>query len=328
MKSQKILELGRRVIDAEVLALKRVRQRLGKEFVRAVRLIQRCQGKIVVTGIGKSGIIARKIAGTMASTGTTAVFLHPGEAVHGDLGLVSKQDVVLAISNSGESDELLRILPCLKKIGASIVSLTSSPESALGRSSDLVISTGEIQEADILGLVPSSSTTCALVVGDALALTLLALSGFGRRDYAFYHPGGNLGRRLMLKVKDVMQTGSRIPLVKEEASFMEAVRAINRKNLGFTLVVNTAGQLTGIITDGDVRRLLLAHHDRLKFLKACQVMTKNPKTIEPDKLAAQALSLMEKLEITCLVITDGKKRPTGIVHLHDLLGKKEFRFDF
>ncbi|HOJ41037.1 MAG TPA: CBS domain-containing protein, partial [bacterium] len=200
--------------------------------------------------------------------------------------------------------------------------------SALGRSSDLVISTGEIQEADILGLVPSSSTTCALVVGDALALTLLALSGFGRRDYAFYHPGGNLGRRLMLKVKDVMQTGSRIPLVKEEASFMEAVRAINRKNLGFTLVVNTAGQLTGIITDGDVRRLLLAHHDRLKFLKACQVMTKNPKTIEPDKLAAQALSLMEKLEITCLVITDGKKRPTGIVHLHDLLGKKEFRFDF
>ncbi|MCM8757395.1 MAG: CBS domain-containing protein, partial [Candidatus Omnitrophica bacterium] len=220
------------------------------------------------------------------------------------------------------------ILPAVKKIGARIVALTSSSESTLARASDVVISTGPVQEADDFGLVPSSSTTCALVLGDALALTLLALSSFDQRDYALYHPGGNLGKRLMLKVRDVMQTGKQIPVTEETVCFPEALKVINEKNLGFTLVVNNKQQLVGIITDGDVRRLLLRHGENLSCLQVKDIMTKNPKTIEADKLAAQALSVMEKLEITCLVIVDKKNRPKGIVHLHDLLGKKEFHFDF
>lgn len=328
MKTEKVLLLGRRVIDIELRSLKQIRERLDKSFVSAVNVMLNCRGKIVVTGMGKSGIIGRKIAGTMASIGRAAIFLHPGEAIHGDLGLVSKGDVILAISNSGESDELLRIIPSFKKIGAYIIAVTSSANSTLGQVSDLVIATGQIQEADVLGLVPSSSTTCALVIGDALALTLLAVSDFDRRDYAFYHPGGNLGKRLMLRVKDVMQTGKQIPLVRENAPLLAAIEAINNKNLGFTLVVNEKGQLRGIITDGDVRRLVLRYKEKLQNLKAGEVMTKNPKTIEANKLAAQALSLMEKLEITCLVIVDKNNSPAGIVHLHDLLGKQEFRFDF
>ncbi len=328
MKTEKILLLGRRVIDIELRSLKQIRERLDKSFVSAVNVMLNCRGKIVVTGMGKSGIIGRKIAGTMASIGRAAIFLHPGEAIHGDLGLVSKGDVILAISNSGESDELLRIIPSFKKIGAYIIAVTSSANSTLGQVSDLVIATGQIQEADVLGLVPSSSTTCALVIGDALALTLLAVSDFDRQDYAFYHPGGNLGKRLMLRVKDVMQTGKQVPLIKENAPLLAAIEAINNKNLGFTLVVNEKGQLSGIITDGDVRRLVLRYKEKLQNLKAGEVMTRNPKTIEANKLAAHALSLMEKLEITCLVIVDKNNRPAGIVHLHDLLGKQEFRFDF
>ncbi|MCM8769952.1 MAG: KpsF/GutQ family sugar-phosphate isomerase, partial [Candidatus Omnitrophica bacterium] len=278
MKRQKILKLGQKIIDTEIRALKQVRRRLGKEFIQTIRLIQGCRGKIVVTGMGKSGIIGRKIAGTMSSTGTTAVFLHPGEAIHGDLGLVTKGDIILAISNSGESDEILRILPAVKKIGARIVALTSSSESTLARASDVVISTGPVQEADDFGLVPSSSTTCALVLGDALALTLLALSSFDQRDYALYHPGGNLGKRLMLKVRDVMQTGKQIPVTEETVCFPEALKVINEKNLGFTLVVNNKQQLVGIITDGDVRRLLLRHGENLSCLQVKDIMTKNPKT--------------------------------------------------
>jgi arabinose-5-phosphate isomerase len=327
MDRRKILGHARKIVEIECRNLQKVKNHLDAGFVRAVELILACPGKVVVTGIGKSGIVGRKIAGTLASTGTPAIFLHPGEAVHGDLGMVSRGDVVLAISNSGETDEILKIVPFLKRIGAKLVALTASGISALGCQAHAVVSTGTIVEADNFGLVPTSSATCALVLGDALALVLLSLKGFNREDYAVYHPGGSLGRRLLLKVKDVMQTGKSIPRVRVDASFLEAIREINRKNLGFTLVVDRRGKLKGIITDGDLRRLMVRQRD-LSGVRISDCLTRNPKTIDGEKLAAQALSLMEALEITCLVILDAGRRPKGIVHLHDLLGKKEFRFEF
>ncbi|RKY32615.1 MAG: hypothetical protein DRP67_00580 [Candidatus Omnitrophota bacterium] len=327
MEKEKILEQAKRIIETEYENLKKIRENLDYNFVSAVELILNCKGKVVVTGIGKSGIIGRKISATLASIGIPSTFLHPGEALHGDLGIVTENDVVIAISNSGETEEILRIIPSIKKIGASIISITSSKNSTLAYRSDVTISTGEIVEADIFGIIPSSSTTCQLVIGDALALTLLSLKGVQKKDFAFYHPGGSLGRRLMLKVADVMQTGERIPCVSDNATLIDVVKEINSKNLGFTLVVDKEGKLKGIITDGDLRRLLAKKPDITKA-SIYDCMTPNPKTVEEDKLAVHALQIMESLEITCLVVVDEEKRPKGIVHLHDLLGKKEFKVEF
>jgi len=326
MDKKKILKYAKKIIGIECKNLEKVKNKLDNSFVKAIELILKCKGKVVVTGIGKSGIIGRKISATFASTGTPSIFLHPGEAIHGDLGVVSNKDVVLAISNSGETEEILKIIPSIKKIGAKIISLTSSKNSSLSLYSDETIVMGEIEEADPFGLIPSSSTTCSLVVGDAIACTLLLLKGFQKKDFAFYHPGGNLGKRLMLKVKDVMQTGKKIPMVSINNSLLDAIKEINEKNLGFTLVVDEKKKLKGIITDGDLRRLVAKNPDISKFT-IYDCMTKNPKTIEEDKLAVQALAIMEELEITCLVILDNKKIPKGIVHLHDLLGKKEFKVE-
>ncbi|MCM8805759.1 MAG: KpsF/GutQ family sugar-phosphate isomerase [Candidatus Omnitrophica bacterium] len=320
---KRILEEANRVIEIEVKNILSARKYFGSEFAKAVEIIASCNGKVVVTGIGKSGIIGRKIAATLASTGTSSIFLHPGEAIHGDLGMVCKSDVVLAISNSGETDEILRIVPSLKKIGVPIISITSRPDSSLGLQSTVVVATGPIQEADPFSLIPSSSTTVALVLGDAIAITLMTMKGFQKQDYAFYHPGGNLGRRLMLRVKDVMQTGDKIPAVSCESTMEEAISEINKKNLGFTLVLDGNSVVAGIITDGDLRRLLAKKIDIFR-LKAKDCMTKNPLGIDEEKLAVYALAIMEEKEITCLVIRDKYGRAKGIVHLHDVLGKRQF----
>ncbi|HOK79910.1 MAG TPA: KpsF/GutQ family sugar-phosphate isomerase [bacterium] len=320
---RKILMAAKRVIDIEVANLLKAKKHLGSEFVKAIRMLASCKGKVIVTGIGKSGIIGRKISATLASTGTPSTFLHPGEAIHGDLGVVGRSDVVIAISNSGETDEILKIVPSLKKIGTPIISITSDSRSSLGLQSNIVLNTGTIQEADPFSLIPSSSTTTALVLGDAIAITLLSIKGFQKQDYAFYHPGGNLGRRLMLKVKDVMQTGEKIPVVNSDSSMEEAITEINRKNLGFTLVIDKKERVVGIITDGDIRRLLAKKKNVFGF-KTSECMTHNPLGIEEEKLAVQALAIMEEKEITCLVIRDKQGRAKGIVHLHDLLGKRQF----
>ncbi len=327
MSKKEIIESGKKVIEIECENLKRVKENLGESFAKAVEKFKECKGKIIVTGMGKSGIIGRKIVGTLASIGIPSIFLHPGDAIHGDLGVVLKNDIVLLISNSGETDELIRIVPSIKKIGAEIISITATKNSTLGQYSDIVIETGEIKEADTFGIIPSSSTTCALVLGDALALTVMALKGVQKHDFAFFHPGGNLGRRLMLRVKDIMQTGDNIPIVSEEAPLIEGIKEINRKNLGFTLAVDRNRKLKGIITDGDIRRLI-AREENLENLKVKDVMTKNPKTIDEESLAVKAMEIMEKYEITCLAILDENKKPKGIIHLHDLLGKKEFRIEY
>lgn len=326
-KREKLLVYARKVIEIECANLKVLSCKLGKSFLDAVEAVCGCKGKVIITGIGKSGIIGRKIAGTLASLGTPSIFLHPGEAVHGDLGMVSKTDVVIAISNSGETEEIIRIIPPMKKIGAVIISFTCSESSCIGEQSDITIETGEIQEADSFGIIPSSSTTCALVLGDAIALAVMAAKGIQKEDFAFFHPGGNLGRRLMLKVKDVMQTGKQIPVVGAEAKLSDAINEINKKNIGLTLIAGKAGEVKGILTDGDIRRYLNNRTDISKSC-VCECMTPEPKTIDENSLAIKALEVMEKMEITCLVILNKDKTPRGIVHLHDLLGKKEFRVEY
>jgi arabinose-5-phosphate isomerase len=328
MKKKNYLEFAKRVIDAECRNLRKMRDNLNEEFLKAVDVISKSKGKVIITGMGKSGIICRKIAATLASLGTPSIFLHPGDAVHGDLGMVTDNDIVIVVSNSGETEEILRIIPSIKKIGAKIVSFTSSRESSLGIYSDIVIETGEIEEADVFGVIPSSSTTCALVLGDAIALSIMAVKDIRKQDFAFFHPAGNLGRRLMLKVKDVMHTGKKVPTVRDDTKMTTVVREITRKKLGFTLVLDKKGKLKGIITDGDVRRMLNHTYDITESV-ARDWMTESPMTVDEESLAVQALGIMEKFEITCLVIMDKKgQKPEGIVHLHDLLGKKEFKIEY
>lgn len=328
MNRKESLNFARKVIDTECRNLKQVSDKLGDGFLNAVDAICSCRGKVIITGMGKSGIICRKIAATFASLGIPSVFLHPGDAVHGDLGTVTKNDAVIVVSNSGETEEILRILPAVKKIGAKIISFTCSGNSSLGMYSNYVIETGEIEEADVFGIIPSSSTTCALVLGDAMALLIMQIKGICKRDFAFFHPAGNLGRRLMLRVKDVMHTGSKIPAVATGARIMDILKEITRINLGFTLVTDGKGRLEGIITDGDIRRILCKKGGLAGGMTASECMTRNPKIIDGECLAVEALSVMEKSEITCLVIMDGGKKPEGIVHLHDLLGKKEFKIEY
>jgi len=327
MSKKEIIEFGKRIIEIECKNLERVKENLGDSFAEAVETLKSVEGKVVITGMGKSGIIGRKIVGTLASIGISSIFLHPGDAVHGDLGVVSKNDVVLLISNSGETDELIRIVPSIKKIGAKIISITATKKSTLGQYSDIVIETGEITEADNFGIIPSSSTTTALVIGDALSLTIMNIKNVKKQDFAFFHPAGNLGKRLMLRVKDIMQTGENIPIVDENRTLIDGIKEINRKNLGFTLAINKNNCLTGIITDGDIRRLLAKDIDITK-LKIKEVMIKNPKTIDEDMLAVKAMEIMEKYEITALPIVDENKKIKGVVHLHDLLGKKDFGIEY
>ncbi|HTN72944.1 MAG TPA: KpsF/GutQ family sugar-phosphate isomerase [Methylomirabilota bacterium] len=319
MNKTLILQRAKDVLNIEAEGIVSLIDRLDNVFLRAVELLQGCRGKVVVTGMGKSGIIGRKIAATLSSTGTPSFFLHAGDAVHGDLGMVMKGDVILAVSNSGETEEILKLLPHFKVNGLKIIVVTGKPDSTLGKAGDAVIDVGVHEEACPLGLAPTASTTAALAMGDALAVVLLEKKGFKEEDFAVRHPGGILGRKLLLHVGDLMHRGDEIPLVNEETPMKEALFEITSKRLGVTAVVDAKGTLIGVITDGDLRRGLESKGDIFQ-LKAKDLMTRNPKTIAADSLAAEAVDVMEQRPITSLfVLENGSKRPIGVIHLHDLV---------
>ena len=316
----RIAERAKEVVEKEMEALKRARDRIGEEFEKAVLLLKDIEGKVVVTGMGKSGIIARKIASTLSSTGTPAVFLHPGEGGHGDVGVVSKGDALIAISNSGETEELLRILPPIKSMGIPIISITRTRNSSLGRLSDIVLETGVEEEACRLNLIPTSSTTATLAIGDAIAICLFELKGLTDRDFAFYHPSGSLGKRLLLKVSDIMHTGEEIPMVRIGTPMREVIIEMTKKGLGVTGVEDDDGRLVGVVTDGDLRRALNRGSPKLLDEPVDEYMTKNPKKVKKDMLVVSALRTMEDFKITSLfVYDDDPQRVVGIVHIHDIL---------
>jgi len=316
-----IRRLAERVFRLEAEAILGLIPKLDERFEHAVELLRRCAGRVIVTGMGKSGLIGRKIASTLASTGTPAYFLHPAEGVHGDLGMVSRGDVVLALSNSGETDEVLAILPPLKRLGVPIVLLTGNPTSALARQCEVVLDVSVAEEACPMNLAPTSSTTAALAAGDALALALLELRGLRPEDYAALHPRGTLGWRALFRVGDLMLTGDAMPVVSENTPLREVIAEMTRKRKGMTTVVDAAGRLAGVITDGDLRRLYLKGGS-IDELTAGQVATREPKAIRADELAAKALEVMETWQITSLVILDDAGRPAGIIHMHDILRAK------
>jgi len=315
-----ILEEAKRVIRVEAEALLALADSLNGEFTRAVELVLSSQGRVVVTGMGKSGIICQKIASTLASTGTPAFFLHPAEGIHGDLGMIMKGDVVIAVSNSGETEEVLRILPVIRRLGAKLIAMSGNRNSTLARVSDVFLEISVKEEACPLGLAPTASTTATLAMGDALAVALLVKRGFKAEDFALFHPGGALGKKLILKVEDLMHTGDAVPLVSSETLMCEALFVITSKGLGITGVSDSTGALAGVITDGDLRRALEKGVDILKET-AGALMTRRPKRIASRDLAAKALQRMEEYSITSLfVFTDDlSDRPVGIIHLHDLL---------
>jgi arabinose-5-phosphate isomerase len=312
-------EQAKKVLRIEAEAITALIDRIDNNLVKALDIIYSCPGRVVVTGMGKSGLIGKKIAATLASTGTPALFLNPAEGGHGDIGMVSKGDVVIAISNSGETDEIITILPVLKRLDIKLISFTGSLTSTLAKISDVVLDVSVKEEACPMGLVPTASTTAALAMGDALAVALLSKRGFREEDFAFFHPGGNLGRRLLLTAGELMHKGDSIPFVNEEITMKHAIIEISSKRLGITTVINESSQLLGIITDGDLRRGLEKWGEKFFSLKARDVMTHNPKTIARDTLAVKALSIMETYAITSLVIINPHDRVEGIVHLHDIL---------
>jgi arabinose-5-phosphate isomerase len=310
--------LGRQVIATEAAAVAALSDRIDEQFVAACRRMLDCRGRVVVTGMGKSGHIGGKIAATLASTGTPAFFVHPGEASHGDLGMITRDDVVLALSNSGDSAEILTILPLLKRLGVPLVALTGNAESMLARQADIHIDTGVTEEACPLGLAPTSSTTAALAMGDALAVALLEARGFTREDFAFSHPGGSLGRRLLIRVRDIMHTGDAIPAVPEAAPLRDAVLEITAKKLGMTAIVDADRKVLGIFTDGDLRRLLETAGD-IRSVAISTVMTRAFTSVQPDLLAAETVRIMEERRINALPVVDGQGCLVGALNMHDLL---------
>ena len=312
-----LLDRAKKVIEDEIEALKKLKNSLNENFLKAVELIYGCEGKVVITGIGKSGHIGRKIASTFSSTGTPSVFLHPAEALHGDLGLIDKKDVVIAISNSGESQEVLSLIPYIKLQGVPLIAITNNPKSTLSKYADITLLLHVEKEACPLGLAPTSSSTATLVLGDALAMCVMEKRGFTQKDFALRHPSGALGRKLRL-VKDLYHTGEEVPIVHEETPMKEVVIEMTAKGFGATAVVNDEGKLVGIITDGDLRRFVNRGGD-FERSKAKDVMTKNPKVAKPDELALEALKRMEDHNITVLIVIDEKNKPIGIIHMHDIL---------
>ena len=311
-------QLAKQVIDIEQQAIAELEQFIDDGFELACQLMFNCQGRVIVIGMGKSGHIGGKIAATFASTGTPAFFVHPGEASHGDLGMITSTDVVLTISNSGETGEVLAIIPVIKRIGAKLIAMTSNPNSTLAKLSDTHVCIKVSQEACPLGLAPTSSTTATLVMGDALAVALLNAKDFTANDFALSHPGGSLGKRLLLRLQDIMHSGERIPSVNDNAKIKDALVEMSLKGLGMTAIVKENGELAGLFTDGDLRRILDEkidiHHDDIST-----VMTKNPRVADGEMLAAQALKIMEDNKINGLIIVDNENRPVGAMNMHDLL---------
>lgn len=310
---------ARTVIVTEAAAIRSLEPRIDGAFSRACRRILDCPGRVVTTGMGKSGHIARKVAATLASTGTPSFFVHPGEASHGDLGMITPQDIVLALSNSGETDEILFIVPVLKRQGIPLIAMTGNAESSLARQADEHLDAGVRAEACPLGLAPTTSTTAALVMGDALAVALLEARGFTSEDFARSHPAGSLGRRLLLHIADIMHSGDGIPSVGPAASLTEALMEMTRKRLGMTAVIDPSRRLLGVFTDGDLRRALDDHEVDLRAASVAELMTREPKTIGADKLAIEAAQLMEKHQIHALLVTDAERRVVGALNIHDLL---------
>ncbi len=314
------------VLKIEAEAILGLMDRLGPAFERAVQIILKSKGRVILTGMGKSGLVARKISATLNSTGTPSLFLHPAEAIHGDLGMVTRDDVVLAISHSGNTAELTAILPIIRKMGAKIIIFTGALDSPLAEDSDVIIDVGVEREACPMGLAPTASTTAALAMGDALAVVLINNRRFSSKDFKRFHPGGSLGERLATKVKEVMFTDNHIPVISLGSKVEQAVKVIDDKGLGAAVVVDKDGRLAGIITDGDLRRALLKHKN-VHHLKVEQIMSPSPKTVQENQTAAEALGIMELYEITHLCILNRNKQVKGLVHLHDLLGREEFRLN-
>lgn len=318
MDSERLKQLGRAVIETENRAVAALVSRIDADFARACELMMGCQGRVVVLGMGKSGHIGSKIAATLASTGTPAFFVHPGEASHGDLGMITPKDVVLGISYSGHTAEILLLLPMLKRLGVKLIAMTGKPESALAKAADVHIDVSVAQEACPLNLAPTASTTATLVMGDALAVALLQIRGFTESDFALSHPGGALGRRLLLHVADVMHTGDDIPQVTPDTGLRDALLEMSRKRLGMTAIADTNGRLLGIFTDGDLRRTLDRDID-IRRTTIREVMTTNGKTVRADMLAAEAVRLMETHKINALVVIDEQQQIVGALNMHDLL---------
>ena len=310
--------LGLAVIETEAQAVFELSQRIDERFAKACELLLACKGRIVVTGMGKSGHIANKIAATLSSTGSPAFFMHPGEASHGDLGMITRQDVVLAISHSGNTAEIVTLLPLLKRMEVPLISLTGNKESTIAQIADINLDVSIKQEACPLGLAPTTSTTVSLVMGDALAIALLQARGFSEEDFALSHPGGSLGKRLLLRIDELFHSGDELPIISENATVSEALIEVTEKKLGMTCVTNNKGYLVGIYTDGDIRRTLTRQCD-INTTQLKDVMTCNARTISKGMLAAEALALMQKHSITALIVADEDNRPIAVLHLHDLL---------
>ncbi len=317
-KGRTSLAVGRRVLDIEARAVQALIQRLDGGFSDAVDLLYACKGKVVISGMGKSGLIGQKIAATMASTGTPSFFLHPAEGLHGDLGMLARKDVLIAISNSGETQEILQLLPFMERMGIPILSIVGRMSSTLTKNSAVALDVSVAEEACPMGLAPTASTTATLAMGDALAVALLEKRGFKEQDFAQFHPGGTLGRRLLVKVRDVMHRGQELPQVQEVVLGSVAILEMSAKKLGMTTVVDRAGTLVGVITDGDLRRFLQQGGDFSK-MTAGSLASRHPKLIGPDELAAKAVEMMERYAISTLIVGDNTKRIVGVVHLHDLL---------
>ena len=321
LASKTALELAKQVLTIEAEAVQSLAARLDQSFLDAVSLLLNCKGRVVVSGIGKSGHIARKIASTMASTGTPAYFVHPAEASHGDIGMITRDDVLIALSNSGESEELLTILPLLKRQGGRLIAITGNTNSALAREADVHLDARVAKEACPLNLAPTASTTAALALGDALAVALLDAKGFGVEDFARSHPGGALGRRLLTHVRDVMRSGDDVPSVPEHAGFSEALLEMSKKRMGMTAVLDAAGRVSGIFTDGDLRRTLAQIED-IKAARISAIMTRGPSTIAPEKLAVEAVRIMEERKVNQLLVVTDEGKLVGALNMHDLFRAK------
>jgi arabinose-5-phosphate isomerase len=315
------LELGREVLNIEAAAVQALATRLDENFLHALDVILRCEGRVIVSGMGKSGHIASKIAATLSSTGTPAYFVHPAEASHGDLGMITSTDVIIALSYSGESQELMTIVPAIKRQGAKLISMTGNPASSLAKVADVHLNSAVDKEACPMGLAPTASTTAALALGDALAVALLDAKGFGASDFALSHPGGNLGRRLLTRVSDIMRSGERLPMIRENAMLGDAILEISRKGVGMTAIVDAEQHVLGIYTDGDLRRTLERKLD-FNSTPISSVMSANPRCISPDSLAAEAVQRMEQYNINQMLVVDEQNKLVGALNMHDLLHAK------
>ena len=318
MTLSKTIELANEVLDIEANSILRLKNVIDENFDKAVDILYNCKGRVIITGMGKSGHIGKKIAATMSSTGTPAYFLHPAESTHGDSGIITREDVVIAISNSGETQELMNLIPIIKRFGCPMISLTGNVNSTLGKTSDVALDISVQREACPLGNVPTASTTATLAMGDTLAVCLMERKGFTKEDFLVFHPSGKLGKGLTYKVRDLMISGDRMPLVKDSESFESVIKTISEYKLGMAMILDSSDKLIGVLTDGDIRRTIIKYSSASN-LNIKDVMTANPKTITSDAYAASALNLMEKYSITALAVVDESGKPEGVIHVHDLL---------